>query len=104
MSIEPGVRQRQGLHVFRDLIEKRGAQPRIHNLFRALKKPRARRGDGRAGRLAVTGGLERFGQRESDDGFAVVERTRWGWEAPRAVARADLDGYVDQVPACISAA
>jgi hypothetical protein len=36
-------------------------------------------------------------------GFAVVERTRWGWEAPRPVAQADLYGYVDQLPACVSA-
>jgi hypothetical protein len=36
-------------------------------------------------------------------GFAVVERTRWGWEAPRPVAKADLYGYVDQLPTCVSA-
>jgi hypothetical protein len=36
-------------------------------------------------------------------GFAVVERTRWGWEAPRRVAAAQLGEHVDHVPACIRA-
>jgi hypothetical protein len=36
-------------------------------------------------------------------GFTLVERTRWGWEAPRPVAKADLDGHVDEVPDCVCA-
>jgi hypothetical protein len=37
-------------------------------------------------------------------GFAVVETARWGWERPRRVASAELDGHADHVPSCFRTA
>jgi hypothetical protein len=37
-------------------------------------------------------------------GFAVVHTTRWGWERPRRVTAAELDGHADDLPSCFRAA
>jgi hypothetical protein len=56
------------------------------------------------GRVAVGPlGSRRLAAALRSAGFTVIEVNRWGWEAPHTVSEYDLDGYADQVPACVVA-
>jgi hypothetical protein len=61
--------------------------------------------NGKLGHVAVG----RLSQRRFDEAletarFKIIERTRWGWEAPRPIATACIAGYADQLPSCVRAA
>ena len=60
--------------------------------------------DGRLGRVIVRPPSgRRLAAALRAAGFAVIDVKRWGWEAPHQVSKADLNGYVDQVPASVVA-
>jgi hypothetical protein len=60
--------------------------------------------DGRLGRVIVRPPSgRRLAAALRAASFAVIDVKRWGWEAPHQVSKADLNGYVDQVPASVIA-
>jgi hypothetical protein len=56
---------------------------------------------GRLGSVGIARSRGRVAQALMAAGFSVVERTRVGWEKPRPVAREELGGAADWLPACV---